>query len=654
MKTVHNWLILGMVALICASCAEVDILVPKGEKGERGESGLSAYELWIDQVTSGMINWPSEKTAITDFFQYLTGKEGKSAYDLWKESIKTDNVDDPHNPGSKWDPERDKMNDFWWFLTGASGKDGQTPHIGDNGNWYIGNEDTGIPARGKDGKDGTDGATGNDGISPEVSIGEDGNWYINGEDSGKPAFGKDGSSGKSAYELWKEMIADGSVDDPHNPDLKWDPKKDSLQDFWEFLRGNGDTGENDTNGQPGELGKPGEEVIVINGIPNVIAQYTQPEYGEYVRVSDGGVMYKVYDEKGEVAPNAKVKGMPGIDPEKEYVSGPDGTFIVPKEDLPEIQEMESRWGRCKEVTIQGKEPKISAKNTYVPNRMRVRMIYERAALYRNEQNVRFKLQRRSNPEDDWKEFPHYINIYRNVSLSAYFVSDKNDPNSIISKSEPISTGTDISRFSIQRPIMKCSAVTIPSQFQIWDGTDKYFTIVGEKLPYGETYKWNGTCSWVPVQIAPVVKMLKLKGLSKTTEPFFTTVEGEFDFSHIDFSKLYKKLVYSIKENGVENLEPLLYTEEEARKQKVIHVYFNYYTNSNQSQAIASTSSASEPTFSAHGVFLNSEMNISDPSYTYYTGYTGVYGYIVRGETEGSFIFKKSSAIKVETQVTYEE
>lgn len=32
--------------------------------------------------------------------------------------------------------------------TGAAGKDGTTPHIGENGNWWIGNTDTGVSAGG--------------------------------------------------------------------------------------------------------------------------------------------------------------------------------------------------------------------------------------------------------------------------------------------------------------------------------------------------------------------------------------------------------------------------------------------------------------------------------------------------------------------------
>lgn len=43
---------------------------------------------------------------------------------------------------------------------GAAGANGVTPHIGDNGNWYIGSTDTGNPSRGATGAKGDVGATG--------------------------------------------------------------------------------------------------------------------------------------------------------------------------------------------------------------------------------------------------------------------------------------------------------------------------------------------------------------------------------------------------------------------------------------------------------------------------------------------------------------
>lgn len=152
--------------------------------------------------------------------------------------------------------------------TGAPGKDGKdgtngiTPHIGDNGHWYLGENDTGKPSRGatgakgdpgtpgttgpagapgkdghspvvtatktgkattisvdgaaiatvedgadgapgKDGADGkpgaagADGAKGADGITPH--IGDNGNWYIGDDDTGKPSRGEQGPGAEVYY-----------------------------------------------------------------------------------------------------------------------------------------------------------------------------------------------------------------------------------------------------------------------------------------------------------------------------------------------------------------------------------------------------------------------------------------------------------------------
>ena len=51
---------------------------------------------------------------------------------------------------------------------GRDGKDGKTPFIGENGNWWIGEIDTGIKAAGTDGKDGINGIDGTDGKQIEI------------------------------------------------------------------------------------------------------------------------------------------------------------------------------------------------------------------------------------------------------------------------------------------------------------------------------------------------------------------------------------------------------------------------------------------------------------------------------------------------------
>ena len=45
------------------------------------------------------------------------------------------------------------------YFQGEPGTDGITPHIGPNGNWFVGNADTGMPSRGADGDPGQDGHT---------------------------------------------------------------------------------------------------------------------------------------------------------------------------------------------------------------------------------------------------------------------------------------------------------------------------------------------------------------------------------------------------------------------------------------------------------------------------------------------------------------
>lgn len=67
------------------------------------------------------------------------------------------------------------------------GDDGATPSIGSNGNWFIGDTDTGVKAAG------TDGAV--------PSIGSNGNWFIGDTDTGIKAAGKNGEDGVSIEEV---------------------------------------------------------------------------------------------------------------------------------------------------------------------------------------------------------------------------------------------------------------------------------------------------------------------------------------------------------------------------------------------------------------------------------------------------------------------
>ena len=69
-------------------------------------------------------------------------------------------------------------------VDGKPGEDGKTPYIGENGNWWIGETDTGIKAEGEDGAAGQ-----------TPYIGENGNWWIGETDTGVKAAGTDGADG---------------------------------------------------------------------------------------------------------------------------------------------------------------------------------------------------------------------------------------------------------------------------------------------------------------------------------------------------------------------------------------------------------------------------------------------------------------------------
>lgn len=73
---------------------------PQGPKGDNGDNGLSAYDLWVKEVTKGTLknphpelagyegeNWPTGKTSLEDFWVYLRGADGKNTNELISDYI---------------------------------------------------------------------------------------------------------------------------------------------------------------------------------------------------------------------------------------------------------------------------------------------------------------------------------------------------------------------------------------------------------------------------------------------------------------------------------------------------------------------------------------------------------------------------------------
>lgn len=591
------------VCLLMAACTDVDITMPKGPKGD---TGLSAYEFWKEKVADGTVDWPKDRTEVADFFKYLKGndgKDGKSAFDQWKDMIADGSVDNPHNPGSKWPAGNNTVQDFWYFLTGATGESGQTPHIGDNGHWFVGNEDTGIAAQGEAGKDGANGkdavpptvtigandhwfvngvdtgkkatgtdgkdgvsptitiggngnwfvdgtdtgkkAVGADGKSPEVAIGENGNWYINGTDTGKPSFGKagkdgtngaNGANGKSAYELWKEYIASGEVDNPHKPDQKWPADRNKQTDFWDFLTGR-------------------SSVIEIQvGKYNVIPDYWNSQLREYVIPTDGSVLFTVYDKTGKkVAAGVQVSGLPGVGATETFTTDDNGQFKVAWDKLPDNQPLSRRTGSAT-VTVGGVQ-ETSAKNTLVPNRINVRATVSMVYLSNASSDINatryayvsFKYERQIDGE--WSDYPNSLN---SSMMRAAKIKDINQPvneeNLDKSKNSTYTYGStyiDIRRPLVLTPTEKANVAKNDTVQRLlsdeWDGNDFYAGLYfgdgsGSYNDYGQTVYLQDKIHIPEIYPTPGFKegavFLEIK-------QGVTTLWGEIDTDQLpDFYKTY--------------------------------------------------------------------------------------------------------------------
>ena len=127
-----------------------------GAKGDPGEPGKDGHSPVVTATKSGKTT-----TISVDGAAIATVEDG------------ADGV-----PGKDGAPGKDGVNGKDGE-PGAAGADGITPHIGDNGNWYIGVTDTGKPSRGATGAKGDTGATGPAGPrGPQGPAGAPGNFLV--------------------------------------------------------------------------------------------------------------------------------------------------------------------------------------------------------------------------------------------------------------------------------------------------------------------------------------------------------------------------------------------------------------------------------------------------------------------------------------------
>ena len=650
--------ILGVILFSLYSCSnDLKIVMPQGP------AGASAYDVWVQAVKDGTIAWDVNRTDITNYFLYLKGQDGangssgQSAYDLWVQQVTSaDGIDNPQAPGQKWPKTNTSIQDFWNFLTGAKGQDGAPPTIGANGDWFIGGTDTGIPAKGQDGAPGQDGSV--------VTIGANGNWFIDGTDTGVKAFGQDGApgqngqngqdgaAGQSAYDLWVQEVLTGTLDDPHNPGQKWPATSTTTQDFWDFLRG--------ADGQPGETvqpggdtGQPGEDIKIVPGKPNVIAQYVNQNYNEFVRWEDGAVGYIVYNDAGEFAAGAIVKGLPGMDPTKTYTADADGFFLVPKEDLPDYADVSLRRGATTSVTYTNSlgtlVTEASAPNTYVPNRMHVRIILQSDPVI-DGTYMRFSpLVERQTDGKDWSMIPSYLgNLSQHII--AYQLTNAADPASYDPTLGTFTTAETTINISSHTNTLRVNRLRKAASYYTpadeWDGNNHWFTLVLSSY-YGETPHIAAIIQMAPVQAMPLIMNVTASGYN--SNGFFNPITGYMDIAGagMDYHLFFKNTLQKMNTTTVGGVAYTYYYPEvedasTVDNAKQFTVRFNI-TGSNANNN-ASRASIVDPTFSITPPFINSSVILEcTTSYFYPLNTIGYLRFGTDGDLGTLTIVKRTAA-----------
>lgn len=177
----------------------------------------------------------------------------------------------------------------WVKLTDATSEDAVAPFIGSNGNWWIDNRDTGIPASGK---------------SP--IIGENGNWWV--FDSALNEYADTGATayGKTAYEYAVEQGYTGTEEDfgrmlAEVPNAVKDAKqavkdsKEVLQNPPKIVDGNWYIYDyaKDTYQDSG-INAVGDAFVIVKTYPSIQAMqddYNNPEVkaGQFVMIDTGNV-----------------------------------------------------------------------------------------------------------------------------------------------------------------------------------------------------------------------------------------------------------------------------------------------------------------------------------------------------------------------------
>lgn len=216
-----------------ASDTDLDVEWADGGNGTADHAKLSNRDTSDQHPISAITGLQKELDGKQPAGNYLTADTLQAATDAALAQAKaTGEFDGEQGPkgdtglrGEKGDtgPQGPKGDTGAAGATGPAGADGITPTIGDNGNWYLGDTDTGKPSRGEAGPQGPQGPKGEKGdtgdtgpVGPKGDTGDTGPQGVQGPQGEQGiqgeagpagadgAQGPAGTDGKSAYQYAKE------------------------------------------------------------------------------------------------------------------------------------------------------------------------------------------------------------------------------------------------------------------------------------------------------------------------------------------------------------------------------------------------------------------------------------------------------------------
>ena len=159
-----------------------------GKDGKNGKDGTSVTGVNVNEKGELIVSFSDGKATNVGKIVGTAGLDGKNGLSAYEIAVITGTTT--------------AATEAEWIesLKGANGTDGQTPYVGDNGNWWIGTTDTGVVAGGRNGIDGADGKSAYEIAKENGCTLSEVAWLA----SLKGADGQNGSNGKSAYETAKD------------------------------------------------------------------------------------------------------------------------------------------------------------------------------------------------------------------------------------------------------------------------------------------------------------------------------------------------------------------------------------------------------------------------------------------------------------------